>query len=134
MKPGYSNTNSYLTSAWPWVTSSVSFQTSSNFCLAVEFPLVSSWIKIRNDSTGSLGLRVQFVEPTTVLALPGNPFWTIPPGETIEVDLRVRDIFLLPHPITTGQLTASIFAGLTGIPRNDAPDFTTDADFSWMNP
>ena len=130
MSPGYSNTSSYQSSAWPWLTSSVMWTTGSGLVQQeFDMPRVTSWVTIRNDSPTKT-LRFQFANIATGSS--SQQFGTLTPGESVTGDWRITKICLAPYPITAGELTASVHAGLTPIQTGSAIPFIPSYNIDWM--
>jgi hypothetical protein len=122
-RPGYNLTSEYLSSGLPWVTSST---IPTNFTQEYQFQNVTKFITIINNApTGNI-LKIGFtkngVEGTNYIELNGN--------SSIRLDYRVTCIFLR----SSYNISYSIAAGLTAVPREYAPVLTgsiNGPDGSW---
>lgn len=114
-QPGYGSVSEYQASGIPWVTGSV--VSSPSVVQGYEFPYVTKRIHVRNHASPGTGLRVGFTQAGTT----GSNFVLVDGGQTFDVDVRTRCLFVLGN---NGSPSYSIFAGLTAIPSKHAPVLT----------
>lgn len=114
-KPGLSNTNSYLTSGIPFVTSSVTAPSSAGGeTVVIEFPQVTKFVTIKNTSGDSHSIRVGFSENGVVNE---NNYFLLAKDESFSAELRVVDLHVMAH--TDHSPTFTVIAGLTTIGRSE---------------
>lgn len=101
MKPGLGHTPSYQVSGQPWVSGSV-----INGDWELSFPSVTRFVTVTNGNTSG-NLKVAFSSN----GLAANNYMIVPPGEAVTLDVKVTEIYL-----NGSSVTASVAAGLTGIP------------------
>lgn len=115
IRPGLGNTNSYLTSGIPFVTSSLTAPSSAGGAtLVVEFPQVTKFVTIKNTSGDSHSIRVGFSENGVVNE---NNYFVLAKDESFSAELRVVDIHVMAD--TNHSPTFTVIAGLTTIDRNE---------------
>lgn len=113
-KPGLSNTNSYLTSGIPFVTSSVVSPALGEESLVIEFPQVTKFITVKNTTTNSHPVRIGFSEN----GITGSNFFLLDKDESFSAELRVVDLYILSNDANHNP-TVTIIAGLTTIDRSE---------------
>jgi hypothetical protein len=114
-KPGLAAVGQYQMSGIPFATSSISVPAAINTTspIVVNFPQVTKFVTVQN--VAGDGLRVGF----SALGVTGsenggkNYYFTLTTGSVYTGEFRVSKIFLMG---TTSAVTASVIAGLTGIP------------------
>lgn len=111
LKAGLHNVGTYQVSAVPWVTSSVA-PASGSTPLQIAFPSVTKFVIVKNiDSSSSAVLNVGFSANGVV----GTNYLSLAKNESFTADIKVTDLFLISND--SSPVSASIFAGLTGISR-----------------
>lgn len=113
-KPGLANTNSYLTSGIPFVTSSVVSPALGEESLVIEFPQVTKFITVKNTTTNSHPVRIGFSEN----GITGSNFFLLDKDESFSAELRVVDLHILSNDANHNP-TVTIIAGLTTIDRSE---------------
>lgn len=111
---GLGNVGSYQASGVPWASSSIGVEGTSGTPVEVSFPNVTKFFVVKNLTSNPL--RVGFSSAGVV----GNNHFVLTNLESFSGDLRVTKIYLLGN--TTTATSASIIAGLTGIPANELPN------------
>lgn len=100
-KPGIGAVPEFMVSSHPWVTSS-----TVQGVVRHDFPYVTKFVLIKNNSTGSYPVKVGF----TARGVEGSNYVSVAPGETLTADLKLKSIW-----ISGSSVEYSILAGLTGI-------------------
>ena len=118
-KAGANDTSAFLISAIPWVTQSA-LPTSG--VLHISLPYATKFLFIRNAEIGGSTLRVGFSEN----GVTGNPasesrFFDILEGQTRNLELRVKDLFLTG---TSGAPVLELVAGLSVVKADMFPAMT----------
>ena len=111
-KPGLNHVGNYQVSAVPFATSSVVAPINSATPLEITFPSVTKFVVIKNINSTSATLRIGF----SANGIKGTNYVTIGKDETFCADIKLSSIFLLGD---SSAVTASLFAGLTGISGYD---------------
>jgi|TARA_R110000803_G_scaffold110318_1_gene178704 hypothetical protein len=114
---GLRNAGSYQVSAAPYLTSSLTVPADSAEPLQVELAFVSRFIIITNTlpaTATNVPLKFGF-SANGVKGVENNNYAILNNGESFEAELKVVDIFLLSN--TANECSASVIAGLTGIPE-----------------
>lgn len=115
VRPGLGNTNSYLTSGIPFVTSSVVAPSAAGGeTVVIEFPQVTKFITIKNTSGDSHSIRIGFSENGVVNE---NNYFLLAKDESFSGELRVVDLHVMAH--TNHSPTFTVVAGLTTIDRSE---------------
>jgi len=107
-KPGLNHVGNYQVSAIPFATSSVVAPTGSGTPLEISFPTITKFVVIKNINPTSATLRIGF----SANGIKGTNYVTIGKDESFCADIKLSSVFLLGD---TSAVTASLFAGLTGI-------------------
>lgn len=116
--PGLGNVASYQASSRPYLTSSLNVSVSSSNPLQVSFESVSRFVVITNTLAGSVTnvpLRFGFSEHG-VKGTTDNNYGILNNGESFEAEFKVIDIYFISDS-GLNECSASVIAGLTGIPR-----------------
>lgn len=116
-KAGLNSVGSYQISGVPWATSSINAPANSSQPLEISFPTVSKFIVVKNDSTGSVKLRVGFSSNGVKNT---NNYFILNKGDSFEGDLRITKLYLLSDDSSTVPVT--VVAGLTGITADNLPN------------
>jgi hypothetical protein len=117
--PGLGSVGSYQMSGIPFASSSITVPVNSSAPLKIQFPYVTKFVTIVNESTtGQPAMRVGFSQ--LGVSGSGKNYFILDPGESYTGEWRLEDLFLISN--TTAQTSASIVAGLTPIPRG-VPSF-----------
>lgn len=114
IRPGLGNTNSYLTSGIPFVTSSVVSPALGQESLVIEFPQVTKFITVKNTTANSHPVRIGFSRN----GINGSNFFLLDKDESFSAELRVVDLHILSNDPSHNP-TVTIIAGLTSIDRNE---------------
>lgn len=109
------STNNYVVSGVPFVTSSLA-PASGSTPLKVDFGGVTKFITVKNVSGTTSQLRVGF----SANGVNGSNYFILNSNESFSADLKVTGIYLISNNATA--VTASIIAGLTGIPSTELPN------------
>jgi len=110
---GFNNVGSYLVSSTPYVTSSLTVPARGQAPLEINFPKITKFVIIRNESGSTGDLRVGF-SSRGVTGSVDNNYVLLSGSESFSADYRVKSVYLLSH--TPQQQSASVIAGLTTIP------------------
>tara|TARA_A100001515_G_scaffold139217_1_gene133636 strand:- start:112 stop:597 length:486 start_codon:yes stop_codon:yes gene_type:complete len=127
--PGLGAVGQYQLGGIPFVSSSIVVPPGGNEPIEIKFPYVTKFVTVQNTATGSeKPLRVGFSSigvtgsyTSTYPLIDKNNFFVLDNGESYTGEFRVRSVYLLganeamPTRIALAT-TASIIAGLTGIP------------------
>lgn len=104
---GPQNPLEYMASGLPYFTQSL---TPGGSATLLQFPFVSNFVTVKNDGGGDL-----YIGATQNGVLGANRF-TVSAGDTITLDIRVKDFFLADGG---SPVSYSLAAGMTGIIRKD---------------
>lgn len=121
---GFHNVGSYLVSATPYMTSSLTVPALGQAPLEINFPKIAKFIIVRNEDGSSGDLRVGF-SSIGVSGTVNNNFITLSGSESFSGDYRVKSLYLLSD--TSSQQSASVVAGLTTIPLRSFDNWTGSA-------
>jgi len=120
---GLGHVGSYQVSVRPYLLSNITVPVlSSGTPEEIQFPNVTKFVIITNTLPGSsanVPLRVGFSAPGVRGDVEDN-YIILNNNESFEADFKVTSIFLISDSEST--VTASIAAGLTGIPRSHLPN------------
>jgi len=120
---GLGHVGSYQVSVRPYLLSNITVPVlSSGTPEEIQFPNVTKFVIITNTLPGSsanVPLRVGFSAAGVRGDVEDN-YIILNNNESFEADFKVTSIFLLSDSEST--ITASIAAGLTGIPRSHLPN------------
>lgn len=117
MPPGLDSSGAYQVSGIPFVTGSLVI--ASGTMTQVDFPAVTKFVTIINETqntSSAAPLRVGF----SANGVSGSNGFVLQGGDTYTGDWRVVSIFLMAGD--SADVSASVVAGITGIPRNDIAD------------
>ena len=115
-QPGLSSVGQYQVGAIPWISSSCLVRPSGESPVQFEFPYVSKFVTVINEHSGSnAALRVGFSNNGCVGGDNVDHYFLLNNGESYTGEWRVTSVYLMGD---TNPTTASIVAGLTGIPSN----------------
>lgn len=118
---GNNNTAEFITSGLPFVTSST---LSLGAITEVAFQRVTSFVTVRNASTGSEVLAVGFTRNGVI----GSNNFKLNSGESFSADLRLYTVWLSGSVGSTINFT--VLAGLTSIPTERLPPITGSTNVS----
>tara|TARA_R110000824_G_scaffold121973_12_gene278561 strand:- start:651 stop:1067 length:417 start_codon:yes stop_codon:yes gene_type:complete len=128
-EPGYKAVGEYQLSGIPFVTSSI---LADEEIRLIEFPRVVKSLIVRNANTGSSAttMAVGF----TANGIIANPventcFISLDSGESLSVDLRIKDLFLSNTRSDKDAIEYEILAGLTDISREKMFTLTGSSGF-----
>ena len=128
-EPGYKAVGEYQLSGIPFVTSSI---LADEEIRLIEFPRVVKSLIVRNANTGSSAttMAVGF----TANGITANPventcFISLDSGESLSVDLRIKDLFLSNTRSDKDAIEYEILAGLTDISREKMFTLTGSSGF-----
>ena len=124
--PGLGSVGQYQTSGIPWVSSSITVGQLGDAPQEFEFYNVTRWVTVTNvvsDQLDAAPLRVGFssIGVSGTVAASQN-YFTLNNGESYTGEWRVSSVFLLADTLV--GTTASIAAGLTGIPAASVGGWT----------
>ena len=129
-EPGYKAVGEYQLSGVPFVTSSILANQETR---TIKFPRVTKSVIVRNANTGSSAttLAVGFTE-NGVKANPAaqTNYIKLDSGESLSVDLRIKDLFLSNSVSDSNILEFEVLAGLTDISREKMITITGSNGFS----
>ena len=129
-EPGYKAVGEYQLSGVPFVTSSILADEETR---TIEFPRVTKSVIVRNANTGSSAttLAVGFTE-NGVKANPAaqTNYIKLDSGESLSVDLRIKDLFLSNSVSDSNILEFEVLAGLTDISREKMITITGSNGYS----
>tara|TARA_R100001015_G_C4624756_1_gene183010 strand:- start:107 stop:583 length:477 start_codon:yes stop_codon:yes gene_type:complete len=126
--PGVSAVGQYQLSGIPFASASILVNEGGESPTEVNFPYVTKFITVQNLATGSnKPLRLGFSELGTTGSAVNDGFdnfFVLDNGESLSAEIRVSSIYLLGaerplfagHDCIRNQTTASVIAGMTGIP------------------
>ena len=122
-QPGISEVGQYQMSAIPWATSSIELDNGASQQL--KFYNITKFVTIVNNSQGAntelrVGWSVDGVEGPDAGA-PSN-YFVLNNGESYTGEWRIASLYL--YAGGSIGLTASVVAGLTGVPTASLPGFT----------
>ena len=119
-KMGVGHVPSYQISGIPYVTASFTVPASGNAPEAITFPLVTKFVTVVNTHSGTNApLRVGF-SVSGINGAINNNYFTLDNGDSYTGEWRVESLYLLSDT-TANQASASVIAGLTGIPGVSVP-------------
>jgi len=123
-KAGPNDVGSYTITGSPWLTGSVNVSGLYH----VNFPTVTNWIHVKNNSAAASTLRVGFTEN----GVRGNPpsqsrYFELDQNESRELWLRAKDMYFSS---STGAPVLEVVAGLTVIEWDNYPLVTGSIDGS----
>lgn len=128
-EPGYKAVGEYQLSGIPYVTSSILADEETR---TISFPRVTKSIIVRNSNTGSSAttMAVGFTEN----GIKANPaansnYISLDSGESLSVDLRIKDLFLSNSTSDSNTIQFEILAGLTDISREKMFPLTGSSGF-----
>ena len=128
-EPGYKAVGEYQVSGVPYVTSSI---LSDEETRKLEFPRVTKSIIVRNSNTGSSSttMAIGFTE-NGVKANPASNtnYIQLDSGESLSVDLRIKDLFLSNSESDSNTIEFQVLAGLTDISREKMFTLTGSVGF-----
>ena len=110
---GFHNVGSYLVSAQPYLTSSLTVPALGNDPLQIDFPNITKFVIVRNEEGSTGDIRVGF-SSIGVSGTVNNNYVTLSGSESLSGDYRVKSVFILSDGAS--QQSASVVAGLTTIP------------------
>jgi hypothetical protein len=110
-KPGIGNASSYIVSGVPWYTSSLAPALSTT-SKVVNFPRVTNYVVVKNNSTTNDTLRFTFNNDNIV---DNTNYVTLEGGESFSGELRTTDVHFISDTETPVPFT--VVAGLTNIDR-----------------
>ena len=102
---GFHNVGSYLVSATPYMTSSLTVPALGQAPLEINFPKITKFIIVRSEDGSSGDLRVGF-SSIGVSGTVNNNFITLSGSESFSGDYRVKSLYLLSD--TSSQQSASV--------------------------
>jgi|15BtaG_2_1085339.scaffolds.fasta_scaffold00500_10 hypothetical protein len=117
--PGVAAVGQYQLSGIPYLTSSVVVDNIEDGAGAytINFPYVTKFVTVVNEHTGSSAkLRVGFSNLGVTGSAAndtGNNYFLLDNGESYTGEFRVTSLYIAGH---TSETTASVIAGMTGIP------------------
>ena len=114
-RPGLGHAPSYQVSSIPYVSSSYVVPPTGDEPVKVSFDRVTNFVLVKN--TGSPNIQWGF-STVGVTGSVDNNFVVLATDESLSLDIRVKDIFLV-SAAAVGE--ATIIAGLTGIERSELP-------------
>lgn len=116
-KSGFNSATEFMISGLPWVTSSIAVGTAVT---GYRMPKVTKKIMLVNHETSAgKHIRIGF----TYNGVVGGNYYKVDAGETVEFDVRVKDIYLIADNIADNP-PYSLFVELTGIEPNMMPVLT----------
>jgi|3_EtaG_2_1085321.scaffolds.fasta_scaffold144834_2 hypothetical protein len=122
--PGLGSVGQYQSSAIPWASSSITVPALGNAPDEYDFYNITKFVTITNTNTGgNSALRLGFssIGVSGAVAAAQN-YVVLDNGESYTGEWRVGSVFLLAD--TAAQTSASIVAGLTGIPVESVGGWT----------
>lgn len=114
---GLGHVGSYQVSSRPYLTSSLTIPASGSTPKNISFESVTRFVVITNTLDGSatnVPLRVGISE-NGVKGLVDNNYFVLNNGESFEAEFKVTNLYLMSD--TLNECSASVIAGLTGIPK-----------------
>lgn len=115
LRAGLNNVGSYQVSSIPYVTSTVA-PPYGGTPVEISFPSVTKFVLVKNIDNGNHTLRVGF----SANGVNGTNYLILSQDESFTADLKVTKIYLIGNQ--AHSITASIFAGLTGITADQLPN------------
>lgn len=113
-RSGQANPAEYMASGLPYITQS----SATNFPIRIDFPYVTQWIQIKNNSGDQL--RYSF----TSGGLNTGNYGTLPVSGVFDARLRVKTLFLRANSTAA---TFEVAAGLTSVLWQNFPTLTGSA-------
>jgi hypothetical protein len=110
-RSGLGNVGSYQVSGRPFVSSSIVVPAESGTPVAISFPSVTRTINIRND--GAATIRCGF--SANGVSGSATNYFTLTQNASFEQEFKVIGLYLISDSAATS--TATVIAGLTGIPK-----------------
>ena len=120
-KIGYNSVTEFMGSGLPWVITATAGSTVTKH----SFDKITKHIKISNLAAPGVYLRVGFTD-NGIRAVGSNYYYKVNGGETLELDARVKNVFLLRDASTDALY--SIYAELVGIDASMMPILTGSID------
>ena len=122
-QPGIAEVGQYQMSSIPWATSSIELDNGAT--KQIKFYNITKFVTIVNNSQGAnaelrVGWSVDGVEGPDAAA-PSN-YFVLNNGESYTGEWRIASLYL--YAGGSIGLTASVVAGLTGVPTASLPGFT----------
>ena len=118
---GYNSVTEFMGSGLPWVITATAGATVTKH----SFDKITKHIKISNLAAPGVYLRVGFTN-NGVSGVGANYYYKVNGGTTLELDARVKNIFLLRDASTDALY--SIYAELVGIDASMMPILTGSID------
>jgi len=115
---GLHNVGSFQVSSIPYASASIDVSSTSN-PVEISFDRVTKFVIVKN-TADALGLDAPMKLGFSELGVKGDNYITLLNEEEYEADFKVSRIYLLASTATAA--TASISAGLTGIPADRLRD------------
>jgi len=115
---GLHNVGSFQVSSIPYASASIDVSSTSN-PVEVSFDRVTKFVVVKN-TADALGADAPMKLGFSALGVKGNNYITLLNEEEYEADFKVTRVYLLAASATAA--TASISAGLTGIPADRLQD------------
>ena len=120
-KIGYNSVTEFMGSGLPWVITATAGATVTKH----SFDKITKHIKISNLAADGVYLRVGFTS-NGVNGTTANYYYKVNGGTTLELDARIKDIFLLRDASTNALY--SLYAELVGINASMMPILTGSID------
>jgi len=114
---GFNSVTEFMGSGLPWVLS----ETISNTVVKHSFDKVTKHIKVRNHAADGVYVRLGFTR-NGINGVGANYYYRINGQETLELDARVKEIFLLRDAAT--DCAVSLYVELVGIDASMMPILT----------
>ena len=118
---GYNSVTEFMGSGLPWVITATAGAAVTKY----SFDKITKHIKISNLAADGVYLRVGFTS-NGVSGVGDNYYYKVNGGTTLELDARVKNIFLLRDAATNALY--SIYAELVGIDASMMPILTGSID------
>ena len=123
--PNHNFVPEYQQSGIPFVTGSSNLDDEDIH--HIQLPTVSRWFVVHSTGNGNNQIRVGFTENGVKGTSEGqetNNYYVVHTGEqTSKLELKVKDIYIANFS-GADNLSYSLIAGLTGVPRNSFPTLT----------
>lgn len=118
---GYNSVTEFMGSGLPWVITATAGATVTKH----SFNKITKHIKISSHAGNGVYLRVGFTA-NGINGVGANYYYKIDGGTTLELDARIKDIFLLRDAST--DVLYSLYAELVGIDASMMPVLTGSID------
>jgi hypothetical protein len=136
-RPGLGKTGQYQMAGIPFLTSSIKVDTEPSPYIEIPFPRITKFVTVTNTYSGSnrpirVGFSAHGTNGNLSSGVHHENYFVLNNGESYTGEWRVASVWLSSHPHAGAQAvsSASVLAGLTGIPRDSFPISQSQDGFS----